>query len=126
MLKLIALIVLLQGQIIAYAQDPQNVPVNVETVSGTYHYKSASFKLNKNQTCKIIFTAPQKLTYEGVWRLQNDTLVCTYNHISLSMNGINEELKEDPFSQKYLCSGNSLSLVDGQNYRTIVYLKEEE
>jgi len=119
MLKFIGLILFLQCQLLAFGQE------NTVDVTGIYHYKSASFKLNKDQTCKIVFTFPQKLIYEGFWKLQNDTLVCTYHHINITIEGVNEELKEDPFSQKFLLTSNTLSLMDGQYTGTVVYLKED-
>jgi hypothetical protein len=127
MLKLIGLIVILQCQLLAFGQDHQNSPgkhtVDVTTLPGTYHYKAASFELNKNQTCKIVFTAPEKLIYEGVWELQNDTIVCTYRHISFTLEGIEEDLQEHPISQKFILSGNTLYQIEGDRTGVIAFNK---
>lgn len=127
MLKFISLIVLLQCQFFVFGQQTQNAisknNVDVTTLPGIYHYKAASFEIYKNQTCKIVFTAPEKLIYDGVWEIQDDTIVCTYRHISFTLEGIEEDLQENPISQKFILSANTLYQIEGDRTGAIAFNK---
>lgn len=100
--------------------------ISAVNIVGQYGVDRIYYKFRANKKCKLRFVAPRSLVYRGVWEIQNDTLICTFNRVNIIAKD-NGNLKNKLMIEKFIiCKGKLYSIGEENGQRNLALLQKIE